>query len=113
VRRAWSHGIIPLLQIAALGGILGVADRRGREHNRRMERGKGFFGRSWSEAEHRRVLARTYYDFEVEYRAQGWGDPAFVYDGEHDRSASPTDNSLSYAGTLPEGCLEKGRLEGL
>jgi hypothetical protein len=43
----------------------GVADRRGREHNRRMERGKGFFGRSRSEAEHRRVPARTYYDFEA------------------------------------------------
>jgi hypothetical protein len=49
-----------------------------------MERGKGFLGRSKSETERRRTLARTYYDFEVECREQGWGDPAFVYDQEHD-----------------------------
>jgi hypothetical protein len=49
-----------------------------------MEHDKGFFGRRRPEAERRRTLARTYYDFEVECREQGWGDPAFVYDGEHD-----------------------------
>ena len=49
-----------------------------------MERGIGFFGRRRSETERRRTLARTYYDFEVECREQGWGDPAFIYDGEKD-----------------------------
>jgi hypothetical protein len=49
-----------------------------------MERGGGFFGRSKSETYRRRSLARTYYGFEVECRAQGWGDLAFVYDGERD-----------------------------
>jgi hypothetical protein len=53
-------------------------------HNRCMERGKGFFGRRLSEAERRKILVRTYYDFEVECRRQGWGDPAFVYDEEKD-----------------------------
>jgi hypothetical protein len=37
-----------------------------------------------SEAEQRRISARVLYDFEVECREQGWGDPAFVYDREHD-----------------------------
>ena len=49
-----------------------------------MERGGGFFGRRRSGAERRRTLARTYYDFEMECREQGWGDPAFVYDEEKD-----------------------------
>ncbi len=49
-----------------------------------MERGEGFFGRSRSATERRRTLARIYYDFEVECRRQGWGDPAFVYDAEKD-----------------------------
>jgi hypothetical protein len=49
-----------------------------------MDHGKGFFGRRQSEAERRRTLVRTYYDFEVECREQGWGDPAFVYDEERD-----------------------------
>jgi hypothetical protein len=38
-----------------------------------------------SEAEQRRMDARILYDFEVECRKQGWGDPAFVYDEENDR----------------------------
>ncbi len=37
-----------------------------------------------SESELRRISARTLYDFEVECRRQGWGDPAFVYDEEKD-----------------------------
>jgi hypothetical protein len=37
-----------------------------------------------SETERRKTLARTYYDFEMECREQGWGDPAFVYDEEYD-----------------------------
>ena len=31
-----------------------------------------------------KIRARTLYDFEVECRAQGWGDPALVYDEEKD-----------------------------
>jgi hypothetical protein len=30
--------------------------------------------------ERRRNLAPSYYDFEVECREQGWGDPAFLHD---------------------------------
>ena len=29
-------------------------------------------------------MATTFYDFEVECRRQGWGDPALVYDQEKD-----------------------------
>ena len=36
------------------------------------------------ESELRRIGARTLYDFEVECRKQGWGDPALVYDEEKD-----------------------------
>ena len=36
------------------------------------------------ESDLRRSRARTLYDFEVECRRQGWEDPAFVYDEEHD-----------------------------
>jgi hypothetical protein len=39
----------------------------------------GWFGRL-SEAEQRN--ARLLYDFEVECREQGWGEPTFVYDEE-------------------------------
>ena len=35
-------------------------------------------------AEERRISARTLYDFEMECREQGWGDPAFVFDEERD-----------------------------
>lgn len=35
-----------------------------------------------SETELRKSRARTLYDFEVECRKQGWGDPAFIYDEE-------------------------------
>src|SRR5918994_5870101 len=37
-----------------------------------------------SETEQRKRKARLLYDFEVECRRQGWGDPAFVYYEEHD-----------------------------
>jgi hypothetical protein len=43
----------------------------------------GWFGK-FSEAEQRTKKARLLYDFEVECREQGWGDPAFVYDEEKD-----------------------------
>jgi hypothetical protein len=37
-----------------------------------------------SETERRKVRARIFYDFEVECREQGRGDPAFVYEEEKD-----------------------------
>ena len=44
--------------------------------------------KSWpprrSRTELRRISTRTLYDFEVECRRQGWGDPPFVYDEEKD-----------------------------
>ena len=43
----------------------------------------GWFGER-SETERRRAFAQIYFDFEVECRKQGWGDPAFVYDEEKD-----------------------------
>ena len=43
----------------------------------------GWFGKL-SETEQRKRKARLLYDFEVECRRQGWGDPAFVYDEEKD-----------------------------
>ena len=49
-----------------------------------MKRRKDGFGPRRTETEHRRITARTFYDFEVECREQGWGDPAFVYDEEKD-----------------------------
>jgi hypothetical protein len=45
--------------------------------------GMGWFGRP-SETERRKRKARLRYDFEIECREQGWGDPAFVYDEEKD-----------------------------
>ena len=36
------------------------------------------------ESEQRKRKARFLYDFEIECRKQGWGDPAFVYDEEKD-----------------------------
>jgi hypothetical protein len=43
----------------------------------------GWFERR-RESDLRKNRARLLYDFEVECREQGWGDPAFVYDGERD-----------------------------
>jgi len=37
-----------------------------------------------SETEHRRRYTSLLYDFEMECREQGWGDPAFIYDEEKD-----------------------------
>jgi hypothetical protein len=43
---------------------------------------------SWSsrytEAQKRKITAQTFYEFEIEARRQGWGDPAFIYDEEKD-----------------------------
>jgi len=36
------------------------------------------------EADLRKLRARLLYDFEVECREQGWGDPAFIYDEERE-----------------------------
>jgi hypothetical protein len=46
-------------------------------------RSMGWFERR-HESELRRIAARTLYNFEVECRRQGWGDPAFLYDEEKD-----------------------------
>jgi hypothetical protein len=43
----------------------------------------GWFGKL-PKTEQRKRKARLLYDFEVECRNQGWGDPAFVYDEEKD-----------------------------
>ena len=43
----------------------------------------GWFGKR-NETYLRKAQARTLYDFEVECREQGWGDPAFVYDEDKD-----------------------------
>jgi hypothetical protein len=55
----------------------------------------GWFGKR-SEAEQRRSDARLLYDFEAECRRQGWGDPAFVYDEEHDLFRF-TDNRFAFS----------------
>jgi hypothetical protein len=68
-----------------------------------MESDGGFFGQRRSETERRRALARTYYDFELECRKRGWGDPAFVCDEERDLfrlTDLPTVTSPSPASTL-------------
>jgi len=41
----------------------------------------GWFGRH-SDTEQRKRNARLLYDFEMECREQGWGDPALLYDEE-------------------------------
>ena len=78
-----------------------------------MERGGGFFGRHRSESERRRPLARTYYDFEMECRAQGWGDPAFIYDEEHDLFRF-TDGCFAFSREHADWELlkKRGRLKG-
>ena len=80
--------------------------------NLRMERGKGFFGRTQSETERRRTLARTYYDFEVECRVQGRGDPAFVYDEEHDLFRFPRQFAFSREQADRAFLKRRGRLQG-
>jgi hypothetical protein len=56
------------------------------------------------ESDLRRIAARTHYNFEVECRRQGWGDPAFVYDEEKDHSRGPTGASPSPASTPTGSC---------
>ena len=72
-----------------------------------MEHGGGFFG------QRRRTLARTYYDFEMECRCQGWGDPAFVYDEEKDLFRW-TDGRFAFSREHADWALlrKRGRLRG-
>jgi hypothetical protein len=79
-----------------------------------MERGERFFGRRRSDAERHRALARTYYDFEVECREQGWGDPAFVYDEEKDLFRF-TDGRFAFSREHADWELlrKRGRMKGL
>jgi hypothetical protein len=78
-----------------------------------MERGEGFFGRRQSETERRRTLARTFWDFEVECREQGWGDFAFVYDAEHDLFRF-TDGRFAFSREHANWALlkKRGRMRG-
>jgi len=66
-----------------------------------------------SEAEKRRMRARLLYDFEMECREQGWGDPAFVYDEEHDLFRF-TDGRFAFSREHADCGLPKksGRLKG-
>jgi hypothetical protein len=45
---------------------------------------------------HRRPVAQIFYDFEAEYRRQGWGDFPFVYDEEKDLFRS-TDGRFAFS----------------
>jgi hypothetical protein len=67
-----------------------------------------------SRAEERRITARTLYDFEVECRRQGWGDPAFVYDEENDLFRF-TDGRFAFSREHAawELLRKRGRLKGL
>jgi hypothetical protein len=67
-----------------------------------------------SEAEKRRLQARLLYDFEVECREQGWGDPAFVYEEEHDLFRF-TDGRFAFSREHADWDLlkKRGRLKGL
>jgi hypothetical protein len=66
-----------------------------------------------SEAEQRRMEARLLYDFEVEYRRQGWGDPAFVYD-EDKNLFRWTDGRFAYSREHADWALlrKRGRMRG-
>jgi hypothetical protein len=68
----------------------------------------------WSKAELRKRRARTLYDFEVECREQGWGDPAFAYDEEHDLFRF-TDGKFAFSREHGDWALlkKRGRLKGM
>jgi hypothetical protein len=72
----------------------------------------GWFGKL-SETEHRKRKARLLYDFEMECREQGWGDPAFVYDEEHDLFRW-TDGRFAFSRKHGDWVLlrKRGRLKG-
>jgi len=60
-----------------------------------------------SEPDRRKSRARTLYDFEVERREQGWGDPAFVYDKERDLFRW-TDGRFAFSRERAEMALQRG-----
>ena len=72
----------------------------------------GWFERR-REYELRRIGARTLYDFEMECREQGWGDPAFVYDEEHDLFRW-TDGRFAFSREHTDWALlrKRGRMKG-
>jgi hypothetical protein len=72
----------------------------------------GWFERR-RESDLRRNRARTLYGFEMECRAQGWGDPAFVYDEEHDLFRW-TDGRFAFSREHADWVLlrKRGRLKG-
>jgi len=78
-----------------------------------MDRDGGFFGRRRSEAGMRKIRAQTRYDFEVECREQGWGNPAFVYDEEKDLFRW-TDGKFAFSREHADWALlrKRGRLKG-
>jgi hypothetical protein len=78
-----------------------------------VERSKGFVGRRLSEAERRKILARTYYDMEIELRKVGWGDPAFVHDEERELFRF-LDGSFAFSREHADWALlrKRGRLKG-
>ena len=64
-------------------------------------------------SELRRNAARTLYDFEMECRRQGWGDPAFVYDEGKDLFRW-TDGRFAFSREHADWELlkKRGRLKG-
>jgi hypothetical protein len=65
------------------------------------------------EADLRKISARVLYDFELECRRQGWGDPAFVYDEELDLFRF-TDGRFAFSREHADWELlrKRGRLRG-
>lgn len=73
----------------------------------------GWFGKR-SECELRRLHAEVFYDLEVELRQIGWGDPAFVYDEEHELFRF-RDGRFAFSRRHADWELlrKRGRLEGM
>ncbi len=67
-----------------------------------------------SEAERRRRRAAVLYDLEVELRKIGWGDPAYVYDEEHELFRF-TDGKFAFSRRHADWELlrKRGRLKGM
>jgi hypothetical protein len=65
------------------------------------------------ETDLRRIRARALYDFEMECREQGWGDPAFVHDEEHDLFRF-TDGEFAFSREHADWELlrKRGRMQG-
>jgi hypothetical protein len=73
----------------------------------------GWFERR-RESDLRKNRARLLYDFEVECRRQGWGDPAFVYDEAKDLFRW-TDGRFAFSREHADWTLlrKRGRMKGL